>query len=173
MGWFDRGKLTNENLVKIFVMVLLYVLLGNLNSLVANPMVPGTVVAVNMIIVVLAGILFGKEVGLLVGLMGASINGVITGSNFEYAAIIPHMIMGWSAGKIREKSGLLGSSLAIIVGHVLNVIAFLIFGLMVKDDINDVFWRGLGYEAVFGIMSIVIIAWLYIKIFEHKGEEKN
>lgn len=168
MDWFDKGKLTNENLIKIFVMVLLYILLGNLNSLVENPMVPGANVAVNMIIIVLAGILFGKEVGLFVGLMGTSINAVITGSGFEYAAIIPHLIMGWLAGKLREKNGLFTSSLAIIVGHALNIIAFLIAGLMQTEDINDVFWRGLGYEAIFGVISIVILAWLYIRIFEHK-----
>ncbi len=172
MGWFDKGKLTNENLIKLFVMVLIYVLLGNLNSLVANLIVPGAVVAVNMIIVVLAGILFGKEVGLLTGLMGTSINGVIAGSNFEYASIIPHLIMGWAAGKIREKKGLIGSSLAIIIGHALNVIAYLIAGLMTQEDINNTFWKGLTYEALFGIISIIIIAWLYIKIFKHE-KDKN
>ena len=49
---FKRG-----NLIKIVVMVLLYVLLGNMSSIQKNPIVPGAIVAVNMIIIVLAGIL--------------------------------------------------------------------------------------------------------------------
>lgn len=172
MNFFDKSKLTNENLIKIFVMVILYVLLGNINSLVPNPMIPGAVVAVNMIIVVLSGILFGKEVGLITGLMGTAINAVITGSSFEYASIIPHLIMGWAAGKIKDKSGLLGSSLSIIIGHALNIIAYLISGLMTATDINSTFWKGRGYEAIFGVISIVILVWLYLRIFPEKKKGK-
>jgi uncharacterized membrane protein len=168
MNWFDRGKLTNENLTRIFVMILLYVLLGNLNSVSPNPIVPEAIVAVNMIIVVLAGILFGKEAGLLVGLMGTAINSIITGSNFQYAAIIPHLIMGWTAGKLREKNGLIVSSLSIVVGHALNIAAYLLLGFIETADIDTTFWTGIGYEALFGIISIIILAWLYIKIFHKK-----
>ncbi len=175
MGIFDKTKLNNANIIWIFVFIFLYILLGQANSIVSNPMIPGAVVAVNMIIIVIAGILFGKEVGLIAGLMGTTINAVIMGNspgaNFEYASIIPHLIMGWSAGKIKEKNGLFVSSLAIIIGHVLNIIAYLITGLMKTTDINLIFWKGLGYEAVFGIISIVIISWLYIKIFRHKKDD--
>ncbi|OGJ20569.1 hypothetical protein A3K73_05285 [Candidatus Pacearchaeota archaeon RBG_13_36_9] len=175
MNWFDKAKLTNPTLIKIFVMILLYILLGQY-ALVKNPMVPGAIVAVNMIIVVLAGILFGKEAGLIVGLMGTLINAVIMGNvseaNFEYASILPHLIMGWTAGKLREKNGLFISSLAIIAGHALNIVAYLIAGLMKKADVNPVFWKGLGYEAIFGIISIVILAWLYVKIFPKKKKGK-
>ncbi len=172
MSWFDKAKLTNAVLIRIFIMILLYILLGQINSYVKNPMVPGAIVAVNMIIIVIAGILFGKETGLIVGLMGTLINAVIMGNvteaNFEYASIIPHLIMGWAAGKLRERNGLFVSSLAIITGHALNIIAYLITGLMKTADINSVFWKGLEYEALFGIISIVIISWLYVKIFRAK-----
>jgi len=172
MKVFDRAKLNDANIIKIFVFILLYVLLGYVNSYVPNPIVPEAIVAVNMIIIVIAGILFGKEVGLIVGLMGTLINAVImgnsSGADFEYASIIPHLIMGWTAGKLREKNGLFISSLAIVVGHALNKIAYLIVGLMKTADINSVFWKGLGYEAILGIISIIIISWLYIKIFHEK-----
>jgi uncharacterized membrane protein len=173
MKLFDQAKLSDKNIIKIFVLILLYLLIGQINSVIPNPMVPGAIVAANMIIIVIAGILFGKEVGLIVGLMGTLINAVImgnaAGANFEYASIIPHLIMGWSAGKLKEKNGLFISSLAIIAGHALNIIAYLIVGLMKTTDINSIFWRGLGYEAVFGIISIIIISWLFIKIFHNKN----
>src|SRR4030042_2493554 len=98
--------------------------------------------------------------------------GNVSEANFEYASILPHLIMGWTAGKLREKNGLFISSLAIIAGHALNIVAYLIAGLMKKADVNPVFWKGLGYEAIFGIISIVILAWLYVKIFPKKKKGK-
>ena len=34
---FDKAKLSNENLIRIFVVILLYILLGQVNSYVKNP----------------------------------------------------------------------------------------------------------------------------------------
>jgi LytS/YehU family sensor histidine kinase len=177
MGLFDKTKLNDNNVMSIFIFIFLYVIIGQFNSYVKNPMVPGAIVAVNMIIIVIAGILYGKEVGLITGLMGTSINAVVMGNvtptNFEYASIIPHLIMGWTAGKLKEKNGLLMSSFAIIVGHALNIITYLIAGLMKTTDVNSIFFKGMAYEAIFGIISIVIISWLYIKIFREKPEKDS
>jgi uncharacterized membrane protein len=151
-----------ESLITIVVLIILYVLLGNINAIKANPMVPGAVVAVNMIIVVLAGILFGKRTGLAVGLFGTSINALITGSGFEYAAIIPHAIMGWFAGWFKERAKIFWSSFAILIGHALNIVMFLITGLLPASVIaGSTLWIGLTYEAVFGIVSITLLAYLY------------
>lgn len=90
-------------------MIILHVLLGArfFKDIVPNPMVSGTVVAVNMIIIVLTGILFGKEVGLTVGFMGTLTNAFVTGSAFEFATVIPHGIMGYLAGYPWQKRGIL------------------------------------------------------------------
>jgi uncharacterized membrane protein len=177
MGLFDKAKLSNPNVINAFIFIVLYIIIGQVNSFIENPMIPGAIIAVNMVIIVLAGILFGKEVGLIVGLMGTSINAVImgnaSGANFEFASILPHLIMGWTAGKLGEKYEPLISSSAILVGHALNITAYLIFGLMKTKDINSAFWRGIGYEAILGVVSIVVISWIYIRIFRKKDKKKR
>jgi len=164
-----KWRFSKKELMITIVMIILYLILGNINSIKSNPVVPGAIVAVNMIVVVIAGILFGKKVGLGTGLAGTFVNAAITGSGFELAAIIPHTIMGWYAGKIANKKRLVISSLAIIVGHILNIIMFLITGLLsISALANSYFWMGLIYGAVFGIISISLICWLYLKIVHKK-----
>lgn len=164
-----KGFLCKENIAAIIALVIIYVLLGNIKTIQANPMVPGAVVAVNMIVVVIAGILFGRRVGLTVGFLGTLINAIVTGSSFEFAAIIPHALMGATAGYLRARTSILGASLAILVGHVLNILMFIIFGLLAVAILSTSnFWIGITYETIFGIVSISIICWLYTSLFRKK-----
>ena len=61
---------------QVVLPVILYVLLGNARSIQPNPFIPGAVIAVNMVVPVLTGILFGRVPGLLVGLLGTLLNAV-------------------------------------------------------------------------------------------------
>ena len=54
----------------------------------------------------------------------------------------------------------------------MNIGSYLILGLLDISSINTIFWMGLGYEAVFGVISIVLISWIYIKIFHEKPKEE-
>jgi len=151
------------------VLIILYILLGNSRSVQPNPFIPGAVIAVNMIIPVIGGILFGKRVGLLAGFFGTLINAALTGSVFEYIAIIPHSIMGFVAGYYMKKLPSPALSFSILIGHGLNIILFLAFKLI--PSLSIWFWYGLAYESFAEILGIIVVTTLYKMIFE--GDKKK
>lgn len=156
-------------LIKIIILVVLYVLLGNAPAIRVNPIVPGAIVAVNMIVIVLAGIFFRGRIGAAVGFFGTLINSLVTGSPFEFAAIIPHTIMGWFAGYIKSKTNIVITSFTIIIGHALNILMYLLTNLLDASILgSSVFWIGITYETIFGIVAIIIIAYLCKLIFMKK-----
>jgi len=164
-------KVAPVDIIRIVVLIIIYVLLGNIPQIQQNPIIADATLAVNMIIVVLAGILFGRKAGFSVGLFGTFFNALVTGSPFEFAAIVPHLIMGWTAGALKENSNTFWASLSIILGHLLNILVFLIVGLISLEIIaSDTFWYGLGVEALLGIVSINIIVGIYRLVC---GKEKK
>jgi hypothetical protein len=173
MVLFDRSKLTNENLIKIFVMILIYILFGNLSSIVQTQKIPQIILAANLVIIATAGILFGKEAGLIAGIMGPLINGVITADPFEYASIIPYLVTGWTAGKLKEENHAIISSFAVTAGYLLNVCSFLGFKLITIKDLDAGFWKNLGYETLLGTIIMIIISLGYLKISSKKNRKKK
>lgn len=144
----------------IGILAALYIIIGRFTQFIPNPMVGGgSSIALNMVVVVIAGILFGPIPGLLVGLIGTGLNAMLTSTGsraFELAAIIPHMIMGLSAGAARRAPVVL-AALTIIVGHVLNLSAFVIAGLMPLTQATAlVFSVGLLAETVVDVAVISI-----------------
>lgn len=146
----------------------LYVVVGQFTGRIPNPMVPGANLALNMTVVVIAGSLLGPLLGGLVGLLGTLLNAVSPAGNpFEYAAIIPHTIMGITAGLIARVS-MPAAALAIIVGHVLNIAAFVTLPLGPQGStllpLNQltalVFSVGLLVEAVIDL----IVIWLAVAV---------
>lgn len=137
----------------------LYVVVGQVVQFIPNPMVPGAIIALNMTVVVIAGILLGPSSGALVGLVGTLVNAVViqgTGKPFEFAAVVPHTIMGFTAGLVGRSSPYL-ASLTILIGHALNLLAFYLIGLMPASAVAaTVFSVGLAAEAVIDIVVIVL-----------------
>lgn len=150
--------MSTRQIAYVAVLAAVYVVLGQVVRFIPNPMVPGAIVALNMVVVVIAGIMLGPATGALVGLIGTFVNAVSPAGNpFEWAAIIPHTIMGVTAGLVGRRNLVLGA-LTIIVGHVLNVIAFIIGGLMPATQIAvTIFSVGLLTEVVIDIIVIVIV----------------
>ena len=135
----------------------MYVVLGQVVRFIPNPMVPGAIVALNMVVVVIAGMLLGPAAGALVGLVGTFANAISPAGNpFEWTAIVPHTIMGLVAGLVGQRFRVLGA-LTIIVGHVLNVGAFILVGLMPATQMAvTIFSVGLLAEVVIDIVVIMI-----------------
>lgn len=144
------------------VMIALYLLLANARSVQPNPFIPGANLAFHMIVVVIAGILFGPLVGAFTGLLGTGINVYMpAGNTFELAAIMPHTLMGLSAGLLSNKQ-LIFSGASIIVGHALNMIVYLTVGIIhISLLLTSGFWLGLGYEILVGYLSIIVIVTIY------------
>jgi uncharacterized membrane protein len=139
------------------VLAAAYVVIGQFVEAIPNPMVPGAIIAVNMVVVVIAGILLGPVMGASVGLVATAANGFWTpaGSPFEQAAIIPHAIMGLAAGLAAKRSVLTGA-LTILVGHALNVLVFLRLGLMTPATVmGALFFSGLLFETVVDVVVIL------------------
>ncbi len=140
------------------VLAALYVVVGfSVTPALKNPMVPGAIIAINMVVVVIAGILFGPTPGALVGFVGTLVNALAspTGAqSFEFAAVIPHTIMGLTAGVVGRIDQPL-AAFTIIVGHALNIIAFLVLGLLPFNQVAvSIFWVGLLVETVVDVAII-------------------
>ena len=150
------------------MLVAIYVLLGNARSIQPNPFIEGAVIAVNMIVPVLSGALFGRWCGFLVGGLGTTLNAFSPGGSvLEFLAIGPHAVMGYSAGWLAGRFGPVPASAALIVGHVLNVGVFAAFGHMPAHQLLETpLWLGLASEAFAGIIAVNVIASLYRLCFE-------
>lgn len=153
--------MSTQRLTYAAVLAALYVVIGQFIRI-PNPMVGGgSIIAINMVVIVIAGILLGPVPGALVGFVGTFVNALFLGgsaSSFEFAAIIPHTIMGLSAGLVGRRSTVAGA-FTILVGHILNVIAFIIVGLMPANQMAvTIFSIGLLVEVIVDIIVIVIAA---------------
>ena len=157
---------------QVVLPVILYVLLGNARSIQPNPFIPGAVIAVNMVVPVLTGILFGRVPGLLVGLLGTLLNAVSpAGSLFEFLSIVPHGIMGWVAGHFRARVPTPILACSVIVGHGLNILMYVLFGaLSFASLLHVTFWYGLAYESFAGVVAVTILAGIYRVGFQPSQE---
>src|SRR5262245_7982789 len=162
------GRSGRVLLFRVAACVVLYVLLGNARSVRPNPFIPGAIVAVNMVVPVLAGILFGAPSGFLAGVLGTALNALSpAGSAFEQLAILPHGIMGYAAGWLRGRAPAPIAALALLVGHVLNLALFALFHLMPASALaGPALWTGIVYETVIGVMSVTVMAGVYRLGFE-------
>lgn len=156
-------------LLRTSLPIAIYLALGNARSIQPNPFIDGAVVAVNMIVPVVTGALFGRYCGLCVGLIGTALNALSpAGSTFESLAIVPHGIMGFCAGWWAEKFGSAAAPLALILGHLLNIAMFVLFRQMASAQLAEpVFWLGLGSEAFAGVIASNVIVSLYRLCFEN------
>ncbi|MDR7417712.1 MAG: ECF transporter S component [Armatimonadota bacterium] len=148
--------MTPRHITRVAAFAAAYVVLGQVVRFIPNPMVPGAIIALNMVVVVIAGLLFGPTVGGLVGLVGTVVNAISPAGNpFEWAAVVPHTVMGVTAGVVARRGLLLGA-LTIVVGHALNIAAFLLVGLLpLSQAALTIFSVGLLVEVVIDVVVIV------------------
>jgi K+-sensing histidine kinase KdpD len=101
-----------------------------------NPVIPWGILALDMTVPLIGGILFGPQFGLLLGLGGTSAIYLVS-LPFEVAfdrslllcTIIPLGIAGYLSGALARKQSLFISSLPIALAHLLNVSAYYLTGL--------------------------------------------
>ncbi len=143
-------------MAQVAVLAAVYVVLGQVVRFIPNPMVPGAIVALNMVVVVIAGMLLGPAAGASVGLIGTLVNALSPAGNpFEWAAVIPHAIMGLVAGLVGQRRLVLGA-LTIVVGHALNILAFILVGLIPASQVAvTVFSIGLLTEVIIDVIVIM------------------
>jgi uncharacterized membrane protein len=130
-------------------------------------MVPGAIVALNMIMPVLAGYFYGPMSGAAAGGLGTALAALYDASLFNGLAIFPHALMGLAAGWIgRYRSDLL-SATTILLGHTLNMLFYLRLGVIsIAPDQWGTTLLGLATETMVDIVAIVLVIallkrWLY------------
>jgi uncharacterized membrane protein len=144
----------------VAVFIALYAVIGQVIRFIPNPMVPGAIIALNMTIVVVAGILLGPGPGALTGGLGSLLDGIVRGSTYQLWAIGPHAVMGFVAGLLGRTNPTL-APFAIIVGHALNIVVYLLVGLLPASGVAvGIFWTGLVVETVID----VIVIWLVVAL---------
>jgi LytS/YehU family sensor histidine kinase len=149
---------------RIIVLSLLYALIANARSIQPNPFIPGAVIAVYMVVPVIGGILFGPLVGLTVGVFGTLLTAVSPASSpFEFASVLPHGLMGLTAGFLRGRMPTpFVAAIALAVGHGLNLTSYVISNLLELTSLEDPqFWYGLGYEELLGIVTVFVMVTFY------------
>jgi len=154
--------MSTRQITYIAVLAAVYVVIGiYVTPLLPNPMLRGQgVIAINMVVVVVSGILLGPNAGALVGLIGTAANALLGpagGRPYELGAIIPHTIMGFTAGVLARRNAWV-AAFAIIVGHVLNVIVFVIARLPLLP--LPVVAGGVALETVVDL----IVIWLAVAV---------
>ena len=166
-----RDKLNkNKNLIiGVIGFTLLYPLFGLLIKI-PNPMVPGAIIALNMVFPVLAGYFYGPKSGFFAGGIGTALASLIGASIWDGLAIFPHIVMGLTAGWVitKSRSDFL-CSLTIIIGHTVNILFFVRLELMSIsiDNIGDIL-LGLLTETMIDIIVILFLTsilkrWLFQK----------
>jgi len=140
------------------VLTVLYPVFALLVHRIPNPVVPGAVVALNMVFPVLAGFFFGPCSGALAGGLGAGLAALVQGSLFDGLAVLPHALMGGLAGRLGSRGSEMKASLSLLLGHVLNLLFFVRLGLLpgavaVRPDTG----LGLLTECLVEMMAVVLL----------------
>ena len=148
----------------ILVACLLYPLLFLVVRHIPNPMVPDAIIALNMIIPVLAGFLFGPISGAISGGAGTALSALVYASQFDSLAIFSHTIMGFIAGVVGKSRSEFKTAPTILIGHVLNIVLYTLFGLLTITGENlEPILLGLASEATVDVVAILFVAALLKK----------
>lgn len=147
-----------KRLVGVIVFTLLYPLLRPVVEHIPNPMVPGAVVALNMIMPILAGYFYGPLSGAVAGGVGTAIAALLGVNMFDGLAILPHAIMGIAAGWLGQRRNDFLSSTTIMIGHVLNMLFFWRMGIFtITLNQLGVVLLGLVTETMIDIVAIILV----------------
>ncbi len=157
-------KPQTRRLVGIVVFTLIYPATAFVVKYIPNPMVPGAIVALNMIVPVLAGYFYGPVSGALAGGAGTAISALLRASMFDAMAVFPHAVMGAAAGWAGKSRSEVLSAATIIIGHALNMLFYLRLGVLtVPPERVSLTLLGLAAETMVDIVAIILVILLLKK----------
>lgn len=172
--------------LRVSVFAGLYVLLANARSAQVNPLIPGAVMAVFMIVPVAAGILEGPRAGLLVGILGPLATAAVywlrgagepamaAAANpalVQLVSAFPFALMGLLAGWLERYLPPPLPASALLAGHVLNHLTLIALGLMPASAIRSLsFCCGVAWEAFILIALVTAAVGIYRLGFERQPD---
>jgi len=151
----------------IVIMVVLYIALGHARSLSLHPVIPGVFFAINMMIPLFSGIVFGSRVGAAVGLFAPLINSLfVVHPASELVAVIPYCLMGWYAGRLSHRFMAPIAATVVVIGGGLRALLFPVTGLVSWGGITSRdFLLYAGKELLVAFIAVIIIVRLYRTCF--------
>lgn len=171
-----RPVRTTRIVVQVVLFVAVYLLLVNARSEQLNPILPGSRMAVEMVVPVIAGLLFGSWMGLAVGLLGALAAAAVaaawglpegalllaTPAGKQLLAALPLALSGLAAGWLRT---LLPSPLpagSLLLGHLLKIPIALFAGQLTLGIVTGrLYWLGVAWETLIGVAVITAATGIY------------
>ena len=152
-------KPNKKQLIGTLVFTLLFPVLGSLVQYIPNPMVPGAIISLNMIIPILAGYFYGPLSGLVVGSTGTLLAALLQANQFYLAGIYSLALVGALAGWIGSNyRSEIPSAATILVAHAANILIFLRMGMLViPPERIGVTLLGLATESMIDIVAAVLI----------------
>lgn len=163
-----RAQFSKKEVILTSIFIILYILLGNARSARPNPFISGAVITISIIVPVIAGLIGGKRMGAIVGILGTAINaftpagGLLQGIIYELLAIIPNGLVGYLAGYYREQlSTIIVSGGTVAVGIGTHIFLLLIFFQLSLSTISDSSFI-IGTILEWGLNSIIAIIFYYI-----------
>lgn len=159
------GRISNRQ-AGIIIFILIYPIIQIFLNHIPNPILPGAIVALNMILPVLCGFLFGPMSGFVSGAAGAGISALVFGSLYISASVLGIAIMGYVAGILGKKRWELLASLSIFAGHILNMVFFFRIGLVkFNPDQIQFILLGIISESTIDIVAITLLGFLLKRKF--------
>ena len=156
-----------KKLPGIILLTLGYPLMAYVIQYIPNPIVPGALLALNMIFIILAGFFYGPISGALAGCLGTALAALLRADMYDALAIFPHLVMGLAAGLAGNKRSDVLGALSILIGHGLNLLFYWRFGLLDIATVGvNTLLLGLASESMVDIVAIVLLIallkrWLY------------
>lgn len=148
-----------RRLIGVAVLTVLFPVAAPLVRHIPNPMIPGAIVSLNMVLPVLAGYFFGPCCGVVAGGVGAGLAALFQVDMFYALAVLPHAVMGGLAGLLGSRASELLASLSLLAGHVLNVFFFIRLGLLpVAPEALPSLALGLLTECSVEMVAVVLLA---------------
>lgn len=149
----------------LVILTLAYPLTHFIVQYIPNPFVPSADIALNMIFPILAGYFYGPMSGAVAGALGTGLSAWLGADLYDLAAILPHALMGATAGLAGESRAQFPAAFSVLIGHLLNILSYWRFGLLTFEHLNTLV-LGLLTETTIDVVATILLIvllqrWLY------------
>ncbi len=157
----------------VIILSIIYVLLANARTAPENKYgLPDEMISVTIVIPIIAGIILSCRTGYLTGLFGPVMEAMSpAGTVSNFVSIIPQMLMGYVAGRFRNKVPSPIIALSLGIGYLLNTAMLMLTGFI---DYRLIFeWNfilGMAYEIIVDVITIIVIVTIYRLGFENESD---
>ncbi|MFT3893496.1 MAG: ECF transporter S component [Anaerolineales bacterium] len=140
----------------LIILTLAYPLTHYIFIHIPNPVVPSANLALNMIFPILAGYFYGPLSGAIAGAVGTGLSALAGPDMYDALSILPHALMGYTAGLAGESQSQFAGALSIIIGHLLNILFYWRFGLIPFEHVG-ILLLGLLTETTIDVVAIILL----------------